>query len=88
MSIGILSREPLHASVVREPRSARYRATATEILGGTRLAVVAADARDTSLVMRSRGLGFADVLTEGDHHVRHHLALARGDQVPHDHEDT
>jgi hypothetical protein len=28
------------------------------------------------------------VLTEGDHHVRHHLALARGDQVPHDHEDT
>lgn|ERR1039458_8435494 len=27
----------------------------------------------------------AGLLTEGDHHARHHLALARGDAVPHSH---
>jgi hypothetical protein len=25
------------------------------------------------------------MLTEGDHHARHHLALARGDMAAHDH---
>jgi len=62
-----------------------YRATATEIAGGTRLTVIAADARDTALVARIRGLGFAGIITEGDHHVRHHLAIARGDAGAHEH---
>lgn len=62
-----------------------YRATATEIDSGVRLRVVAAEAGDTALVTRIRGLGFAGILTEGDHHVRHHLALARGDMAAHEH---
>jgi len=62
-----------------------YRATATEIPGGARLTVVAADPSDTALVSRIRGLGFAGSITEGDHHVRHHLAIARGDAAAHEH---
>ena len=62
-----------------------YRATAAEITGGARLTVVAADPGDTALVTRIRGLGFAGMLTEGSHHVRHHLALARGDMAAHEH---
>jgi hypothetical protein len=62
-----------------------YRATAADISGGTRLTVVAADARDTALVARIQGLGFAGILTEGDHHVRHHLAIARGEMAAHEH---
>lgn len=66
-------------------QGADYRATATEIPGGARLSVVAADARDPKIVSRIRGLGFAGILTEGDHHVRHHLAIARGDSGAHEH---
>ena len=62
-----------------------YRATTTEIAGGARLTVLAADARDTALVTRIRGLGFAGIITEGDHHVRHHIAIARGDAAAHEH---
>lgn len=46
---------------------------------------IAADARDTTLVARIRGLGFAGIITEGDHHLRHHLAIARGDAAAHEH---
>ncbi|MFA6167072.1 MAG: hypothetical protein WC700_10670 [Gemmatimonadaceae bacterium] len=66
-------------------QGADYRATATEIPGGARLTVLAADARDPQLVSRTRGLGFAGIITEGDHHVRHHLAIARGDSGAHEH---
>jgi hypothetical protein len=62
-----------------------YRATATEITGGVRLTVLAAAPRDSALVARIRGLGFAGMITEGDHHVRHHLAIARGDADAHQH---
>lgn len=66
-------------------QGADYRATATEIPGGARLTVLAAAARDSALVARIRGLGFAGIITEGDHHVRHHLAIARGDSGAHEH---
>jgi len=62
-----------------------YRATATEIPSGARLTVLAADAGDTALIARIRGLGFAGIITEGDHHVRHHLAIASGDAAAHEH---
>jgi len=62
-----------------------YRATAVEIPGGVRLTVVAADPSNTALVARIRGLGFAGIIAEGDHHVRHHLAIARGDAAAHQH---
>lgn len=66
-------------------QGADYRATATEIAGGARLRVLAADPRDLGLVARIQGLGFAGIITEGDHHVRHHLAIARGDSGAHEH---
>jgi hypothetical protein len=64
-------------------QSTEYRASATEIRGGARITITAKDTSDASLVARIRGLGFAGLLTEGDHHARHHLALARGDASPH-----
>ena len=60
-----------------------YHATASEIQGGARLTVTAKDSKNAGLVSRIRGLGFAGIMTEGDHHARHHLALARGDALPH-----
>jgi hypothetical protein len=56
-----------------------YHATAKEIANGARITVTASDART---VARIRGLGFADLMTEGDHHAPHHLAIARGEN-PH-----
>ena len=54
------------------------RMTVDEISGGVKLTVVAtvATARD---VARIRGLGFHGLLTFGDHHGPHHLAIARGE---------
>jgi hypothetical protein len=58
-----------------------YRASATDIPGGARVRVVARNQSDARAVSRVRGLGFAGILTEGDHHPMHHLALARGEPV-------
>jgi hypothetical protein len=55
-----------------------YRATSTEIPGGVRLRVTAKGSNDARAVAQIRGLGFAGLLTEGDHHAPHHMALARG----------
>jgi hypothetical protein len=63
--------------------SPEYHATASEIQGGARITVTAKDPKNAALVTRIRGLGFAGIMTEGDHHARHHLALARGDALPH-----
>jgi hypothetical protein len=60
-----------------------YHAVAVEIPAGTQLTVTAKNPKDTAEVARIRGLGFAGILTEGDHHSRHHLAIARGDLRPH-----
>jgi hypothetical protein len=30
-----------------------------------------------------RGLGFAGIMVEGDHHAEHHLAMARGGGMSH-----
>jgi hypothetical protein len=54
------------------------RAEAVEIAGGIRLTVTAREVSNERLVSRIRGLGFAGLLTFGDHHGPHHLALARG----------
>lgn len=60
-----------------------YHAVATPLGNGVRLTVTAKTPGDTQLVARIRGLGFAGLLTEGDHHAAHHVALARGDANPH-----
>jgi len=58
-----------------------YHATSKEIPGGARLTVTAKNANDANVVSRIRGLGFAGIMTEGDHHAPHHLAIARGQLV-------
>jgi len=58
-----------------------YNASAKEIPGGARLTVVAKNAKDANVVARIRGLGFAGIMTEGDHHAAHHIAIARGEMV-------
>jgi hypothetical protein len=49
--------------------------------GNTHETVTARDPSNTKLVAMIRGEGFAGLLTEGDHHARHHMALARGDAM-------
>ena len=44
------------------------------------LTVTAKDARQTAKI---RGLGFSGVMATGSHHQMHHLAIARGEAMPH-----
>ena len=48
------------------------------IAGGVRLTVTS-ERGEPRAVARLRGLGFAGLLTLGDHHRRHHLMIARGE---------
>ena len=63
----------------------KYHATAAERSDGALITVTAKDPGDSRLVAQIRGLGFAGLMTEGDHHAAHHLAIARGDADPHGH---
>jgi hypothetical protein len=60
-----------------------YHATAQEIANGALITVTALQPSDARMVAQIRGLGFAGLMIEGDHHAMHHLALARGDADPH-----
>lgn len=62
-----------------------YTAAARLIPAGVLLTVTAEDPADSARVVRIRGLGFAGLLASGDHHARHHLALARGGASAHIH---
>lgn len=53
------------------------RATVEDVPSGARVTVVATDGEST--VAKIRGLGFVGLLTTGDHHGPHHLAMARGE---------
>jgi len=64
-------------------QSTDYHASVVEIPNGTRLTVTSRNPEDAKAVARIRGLGFAGILTEGDHHAQHHIALARGDAMAH-----
>lgn len=61
-----------------------YKATSRDLPNGVRITVTAPNASDAATVARIRGLGFAGLLTEGEHHAPHHLAIARGEN-PHGH---
>jgi hypothetical protein len=61
-----------------------YNAVSVEIPNGVQLTVTAKNPKDSAAIARIRGLGFAGMLTEGDHHARHHVAIARGELSPHD----
>ena len=54
------------------------RVTVEQVPGGARLSVAMRDPNDAAGVDRIRALGFHGMLTTGDHHGPHHLALARG----------
>lgn len=62
-----------------------YDAKATELPNGVRLDVTAKKPSDASAVARVRGLGFAGLFTEGDHHAAHHWAVAKGEPMMHAH---
>lgn len=70
-----------HARMLDE--AAEYHAVAKETANGVLFTVTAKEPNDAREVAKIRALGFAGLITEGDHHVAHHLALARGDADPH-----
>ena len=65
-----------HAPMLQAQRG--WRATATPIAGGMRFTVVAATAADSAAASHIRGLGFIGLMVQGEHHMRHHLMIARG----------
>jgi hypothetical protein len=65
-----------HAAMMTGPRDPRV--TVEETAGGVRLTVLAGGRGDTTEIARIRGLGFIGLMTRGDHHGAHHLAMARG----------
>jgi hypothetical protein len=62
-----------------------YVAKSSAIDGGVRLVVTAKTPSDAKAVAMVRGLGFAGLLTEGDHHAVHHLLVAKGEPMMHQH---
>ncbi len=60
-------------------------ATSAVTPNGARLTVRAEDPADQQVIAKIRGLGFIGLLTVGEHHAAHHLALARGGATPHSH---
>ena len=72
-----------HAHALSE--EGQYVATATEIADGVRLVITAKNPRDARAVSVIRGLGFAGLMTEGDHHAAHHMEMARGGAMGHAH---
>jgi hypothetical protein len=58
-------------------------AASRELPNGEHVTITAKNPGDARLVSKIRGLGFAGLMTEGDHHVRHHMAIARGEPDPH-----
>lgn len=61
--------------------STDYRATVESLPTGAKLTITAKDPNNSNIVARIRGLGFYGLLTEGNHHQPHHLAMARGEMV-------
>ena len=76
-------RAMLHAHARELEAMGTYRATVEDIPSGARLTVTAANPQDTATVTKIRGLGFIGLLTLGDHHAEHHMALARGTAMTH-----
>ena len=72
---------PLHSRVL--DASADLRSATEDMPSGIRITTTARQLSDSALVVRIRGLGFVGLFTDGDHHARHHIALARGDAMAH-----
>lgn len=65
--------------------SGKYVTNVSKIKDGVTATVTAPAPASEKTVARVRGLGFAGLMTEGAHHMRHHGAMARGDSTPHAH---
>jgi hypothetical protein len=57
-------------------------AVSTPAPGGAIFTVTATDTTNTALIAQLRGLGFAGIMTLGNHHAPHHLAIAAGQAIP------
>jgi hypothetical protein len=57
-------------------------AVSTPVPGGSRFTVTVADTTNAALLAKVRGLGFIGLMTLGNHHAAHHLAIASGKSVP------
>ena len=60
----------------------QWSAATQEIPGGLRLTVTAKNPDDARTIARIRGLGFIGLLVQGGHHQPHHLAMAKGEEMP------
>jgi hypothetical protein len=69
-----MTREHAHMLAEESP----FRATVREVPGGVQMTVTTATAGDAAGEARIRALGFAGILTVGEHHARHHVMVARG----------
>lgn len=56
-----------------------------EIPEGVKVTVTSTTPADAKSVARIRGLGFIGLMTVGEHHTRHHMGVARGTMMSHDH---
>jgi hypothetical protein len=63
-------------------KMSEWSARTEEIPGGLRMTVVAKNPDDPKTVARIRGLGFIGLLVQGGHHQPHHLAMAKGEEMP------
>jgi hypothetical protein len=61
--------------------SSPFRTQVSDIAGGVRFTVTAKDGADARTVARIRGLGFIGLMVQGDHHMPHHIAMARGESI-------
>jgi len=73
----------MHAMALSE--EGMWVAKSSEISGGVRMIVTSKDPADAKAVAMLRGLGFAGIMTEGDHHAMHHMMVARGEPMMHAH---
>ena len=68
--------------VVELNAMSEWSARTEPIPGGLRLLVTAKNTEDAKTITRIRGLGFIGLLVQGGHHQPHHLAMAKGEEMP------
>ncbi|HEY3932991.1 MAG TPA: hypothetical protein VGL65_00065 [Gemmatimonadales bacterium] len=71
---------PSHSRMLNEEPA--LASSSHSLPNGVLLTVTATDPTDARTIAMIRGLGFAGLLTLGDHHASHHMALARGSDMP------
>lgn len=72
----------MHAMALNE--EGMWVVRSSEVQNGVWMVVTAKNPSDEKAVAQLRGLGFAGLLTEGDHHAMHHMMLAKGEEMMHE----